>query len=184
MAEQIKYFKTDKQSSFYSDFFEVYLKLLKNEFKKRDLDPEIVNIINGDLINVNRAPLVVLKRTTSMQPPSMALLNEKMVEVDGKKHIKSFINGALSFIVSCYGGTYLEAERLGSAVFEIIMLSGIKKISTLSKGAIYGHSVVHWEETMINSADTKLFSNRIAINSTILMSSLTELEEEKEEGEE
>ena len=178
MAEQINYFGSEKQASFYSDFFEIYLKLLKKELKKREIDPEIVNIINGDLINVNRAPLIVLKRTTSMQPPSVALLNEKIVEIDDKKHVKSFINGALTFVITCYGGTYLEAERLGSVIFEIIMLSGIKKISQISKGAIYGHNVIQWGETRINSSDTKLYLNEIAVSSTILMNSLTELEEE------
>jgi hypothetical protein len=181
MAEKIQYFKSDKQTSFYSDFFETYLKLLKTEFKKRELDPDIINIINGDLINVNRAPLVVLKRTSSMQPPSLALLNETIVDIDGVPHIKSFIHSSLTFIITCYGGTYLEAERLGSIVFEIVMLSGIEKIKRFSNGAISGHTVVNWEETIINSADTKLFSNSIAINSTVFMSSLTELEENNQE---
>ena len=169
MSYELKYLGTDKPVLFYKDAFIIYRDILKEAVKKANLDEDIVKLINNDLINVNRAPLILLKRVDSPQPPSINLLNEKIVEKDGNLVVQGKAHYNINMAVFCYGNTYMEAERLGSIVQEALISSSIAKVRALSNQAIVGHTFLGWSGTNFVNQDSKLMYSRVDMAITILI---------------
>jgi hypothetical protein len=139
------------------------------------MDKDIVKLMDGDLINVNRAPLIIFKRANSPQPPSVALLNQGLVTKSDKVF---FSNRAMFYVylnINCYGNTYLEAERLSSITQEMLLSTSIQKIKAQSNDKFVGHEVLNWGDTNLVSQDTKLFYNEISIRITMLFDTYSEI---------
>jgi len=171
MDSNIKYLDINKTPLFYKDAFVVYMNLIKEKIRNEGLPAdEIVHIMNNDLININRAPLIVLKRVSSMQPPNVNNINEKVIDVNGTKVVRGSSVQSLNMAVNNYGNTYLEAERLASLVQDAIIVTSVSKIRELSQGMIIGHEYLGWSGTNYTSSNSKLLANRIDIKITIALS--------------
>lgn len=159
----------------YKDIFVVYMDLLKEHISNYNIDDSIVKLMDGDLINVNRAPLIIFKRSNSPQPPSVALLNQGLTVKSDKTF---FSNRAMFYVyldISCYGNTYLEAERLSSLTQEMLLSTSMQKIKAKSNDKFVGHEVLNWGATGLVSQDTKLFYNEISIRITMLFDTYSEI---------
>ena len=157
-----------KEVTLYKDFFIIYKDLIIEGLKEKEIPAEVL-LINNDLINVNRAPLVVLKRTNSPQPPNVALLNEKSYAINSNNYVEGTSHNSINMAFICFGNTYMEAERISSQVFETLMTSSIIKIKEKSEGKVTGHNVLGWSESSLVSQDSKLFASRIDMSITILL---------------
>jgi len=169
------YSDTDYSAILYKDFFVIYMNLIKSKLRDNNIDEKIVRLIDADTINVNRAPLIILKRTHSPQPPTGALLNERLNTINNKNIINSVSYQMFNLLITCYGNTYLESERLASLVIESIILSSINKIRALSENRIIGHEFLNWSETGLVSQDTKLFASSIEIRISTMFETSTVL---------
>ena len=169
MSYELKYLGTDKPVLFYKDAFIIYRDVLKEAVKKANLSDDIVKLINNDLINVNRAPLIILKRVDSPQPPAINNLNEKIVNTDDGEKIVGTAHYNVNMAVLCYGNSYMEAERLGALSQEALISSSILKIRQKSNNTIVGHTFLGWSGTNYLSQDSKLMYNRIDIAITMLI---------------
>jgi len=163
----LKYNNTNSDVLLYKDFFVVYKNLISDFFKRKGIASDI-ELINNNLINVNRAPLIVLKRTDCPQPPSAALLNENRKYFFGKEQVEGRSINTLNIAVLCYGNTYLECERLGSGVFEAILTSSIQKIRRVTDNKIVGHELLGWSESRLPNPNSKLFESRIDFRITVV----------------
>ena len=173
----LKYNNTSSDVFLYKDFFVVYKNLIIDFLKRKEI-PSEVEIINNNLINVNRAPLIVLKRTDCPQPPSAALLNENRRYFFGKEQVEGRSINTLNIAVLCYGNTYIECERLGAGVFEAILTSSIQKIRRITDNKIVGHELLGWSESRLPSANSKLFESRIDFRITVVFDYSDEISKE------
>ena len=167
MAE-LRYFKTNIKPLFYRDAFIVYQDIIKNAIIDNSLPPEIVQIVNNDLINVSRAPLIVIRRVDSPQGPSINHINEKVVNL-GKDIVTGSSTYDINMAIFSYGNTYLEAERLGSIVQETLITTSINKVRKISDNKIIGHMLLGWSGTDYLQNNSKLMFNRVDIRIQMLL---------------
>ena len=159
----------------YKDIFVIFKDIIGKQLEQRQLSKDIVKLMDGEFINVNRAPLIILKRTHSPQPPTIALLNQGITKIDDKEFFTNKAHYNVYLSITCYGNTYIESERLGSIVQEAILASSMQKIKAKSKDKFIGHELLNWTETVLVSQDTKLFQNQTDIRLTILFDTLSEI---------
>jgi len=168
MEYVIKYKDLDKTPLIYKDAFMVYLQIIKDRISAEGLPADkIVTLMNNDLINVNRAPLIVLKRVSSVQPPAVNNVNERVTNVGNQRIISGASLQSISLAIMNYGNSYLEAEKLGSLVQEAIIVTSVNKIREVSKGMIVGHEYLGWSGTDYVNQNSKLLINRIDIKLTV-----------------
>jgi len=170
----VAYLNNPDSADLYKDVYYAYIDIIKEGLEDEgSFSPDIVKLINGDLLNVDRAPLIILKRMESPQPPNIAILNEKIVEIGDKNVLETKSHVQLTLGLTSYGNTYLEAELLSNLIQKKILLTSITKIKILSKSKIVGHNLVHWGATNMADPKSKLFSNQIVIIVTVLLKGTT-----------
>lgn len=175
MGTKITYENTNQRPVFYKDAFLVYKNLILDKIVEEGLPKDIVKIVNNDLINVNRAPLIVIKRVSSSQPPNINNVNEKILDLGSTKVVEGKSMQAINMAIESYGNSYLEAERLGSLVQESIIITSINKIRVLSNNKIVGHEYLGWSGTSYINSNSKLMVNRIDIRLTIVLEYSTQI---------
>lgn len=163
MNEQIRYGITDYEPIFYKDTFVLYRDLIADALKANKINPEVVKIVNNELINVNRAPLIVIRRVDSPQPPAINNVNEQILEVGGTKIVRGSNSYSLNMAFFSYGNSYLEAERLSSIIQKRLIVTSVHKLRQLSNGKVLGHMLLGWSGTDYVKSDSKLMTNRIDI---------------------
>lgn len=175
---KIFYSGTTREPIFYKDIFILYRDIIREAVKDNGLKEDIVMLVNNDLINVNRAPLIVLTRIDSPQPAAINNINETIgLGPDGEKVINGAANYSLNLAITSYGNTYIEAERLGSIIQQKLITTSIHKVRKKSNNSIMGHMFLGWSGTNFLSSNSKLMSNRIDIKIQMVLDYITNLEE-------
>ena len=175
---KIVYSGTTQTPVFYKDIFILYRDIIREAVKDNGLKEDIVMLVNNDLINVNRAPLIVLTRIDSPQPAAINNINETIgIGPDGKKIVKGAANYDVNLAITSYGNSYIEAERLGSIVQQKLIVTSINKIRKKSNNTVMGHMFLGWSGTNFLSSNSKLMSNRIDIKIQMVLNYVTNLDE-------
>lgn len=173
--DNIVYANTNIKPVFYKDIFIIYMNIIKDALKSQGIDENVVNIMNNDLVNVNRAPLVLLRRVDSPQPAAINNINEKSITIGDKEIVNGANNYSVNLAIFSYGNSYIETERIGSIVQEALITTSVAKIRKLSKDTIMGHMFLGWSGTNFIKSDSKLMSNRIDIRIQTLLKYTAEL---------
>ncbi len=156
---------TQQQDRFklYRDILAVYKSLIEEELVGIGDDKSEVILKNAETSNVDRAPLIVIERGEMQHVPRSMRLGEKIVpDPSGQGRISStchLIEYPIEF--TCYGNTYLEAEKLGTIAMEVILSAGMTGVAERHPN-ISGAELVWWGKTnLAEGEDSSLFSNKI-----------------------
>ena len=163
MNDKITYGITDSEPIFYKDAFVLYKDMIADALAANKINPNVVQIVNNELINVNRAPLIVIRRVDSPQPPAINSVNEKILDIGGTKVVRGSNSYSLNMAFFSYGNSYLEAERLSSIIQKRLIVTSVNKLRKMSNGKVLGHMLLGWSGTDYVKSDSKLMSNRIDI---------------------
>lgn len=167
--DNVSYENNGKPVLFYKDIFIIYMNIIKQALLDNKLDENIIHLANNELINVNRAPLIVLRRVDSPQPAAINNLNEHIVTLNNKKIVNGTSSYSFNLAFFCYGNSYLEAERLGSVVQKTLITTSINKIRKISNNSITGHLLLGWSGTNFLNNNSKLMSCRVDIRIETLL---------------
>ena len=175
MNEKLVYTNSSVEPIFYKDAFLLYRDLIADALEQNGLNRDVVKIVNNDLINVNRAPLIVIRRVDSPQPAAINAINEKIVEINGSKVVRGSNSYSLNMAFFSYGNSYLEAEKLSGIVQKTLIVTSVNKLRKISNNSILGHMLLGWSGTNYVKSDSKLMSNRIDIRIETVLSYAVDL---------
>lgn len=129
----------------YRDVLAVYKEIISSGLESYGVDKEAVVIKNGITVNADRAPLIVIERGALQHEPRSLMFNEvAAVNISAntfESNTLHIIDYPIEF--SCYGNSYLEAEKLGGLAMEAILTTGLSIIKTMHPNII-GSEFVGW----------------------------------------
>ena len=141
---------TDKRLKLYRDVLAVYKKLITEGLIAYGIDEQSVEIKNTIKKNVNRAPLIVIERGDYRYEPKSLMFNEKTSTDVNKNLFESSTVHILEYPLefTCYGNSYLEAEKLGGLVMEAVLTTGMSIIKSMHPNII-GADFVDWSKSSL-----------------------------------
>ncbi len=151
---------TQQRLSLYRDILAVYKKIISTGLEAYSIEPTAVEIKNGVKQNLNRAPLVVIERGSLQHVPKSLLLSEQLIQNQNTHELESHTAHMLEYPIefTCYGNSYLEAEKLGGLAMEAILTTGMTIVGKMHPNII-GAEFVGWGKSVLaESKDSSLIS--------------------------
>jgi len=151
---------TDERLSLYRDVLATYKKIISTGLESYNIDPSAVEIKNGIKQNLNRAPLIVVERGGLSHVPRSLMLSERGIVNQSLDTFESHTAHMLEYPIefTCYGNSYLEAEKLGGLVMEAILTTGMTIVSKMHPNII-GAEFISWGKSgLAESTDSSLIS--------------------------
>lgn len=134
--------------SLYRDVLAVYKKLIVTAFTEYGIDIKSVEVKNTVTKNINRAPLIVIERGDYQHIPRSLMFGEKIVSDPNVDSITSMTSHMIEYPIefTCFGNSYLEAEKLGGLAMEAILTTGLSIVKRMHPNII-GSEFVSWGKT-------------------------------------
>jgi hypothetical protein len=154
---------TVERLSLYRDVLAVYKGLVEEALDDYGLDKNIVSVKNSIEKNVNRAPLIILERGELQHIPRSLMFGEKVTADQNTNLFESRTAHMLEYPMefTCYGNSYLEAEKLGGLAVEAILTTGLSIIK-LRHPNIIGSEFVGWGKSgLAEGGDSSLVSCKV-----------------------
>jgi hypothetical protein len=152
---------TNQKFDLYRDILAVYKSLIEEALIEAGESKNEVVIKNNNHVNVNRAPLIVIERGEMHHTPRSLMLGEEIVE-DGPDRFSStchIIEYPIEF--TCYGNSYIEAEKLGTIAMEVILTAGMAGVKERHPNIDWAE-LPFWGKTYLaEGQDSSIFSNMI-----------------------
>jgi len=146
--------------SLYRDVLAVYKKLIAAALKQYGMNTNAVEIKNNMIRNINRAPLIVIERGDYQYIPRSLMLSEHLVNNASTNKLTSLTAHMLEYPIefTCYGNSYLEAEKLGGLAMETVLTTGMTIVKTMHPNII-GADLVSWSKTdFVEGGDSSLLA--------------------------
>ena len=136
---------SDQRLALYRDVLAVYKGIIEEALVLYGLDIEIVQLKNSIDKNPDRAPMIILERGDMQHIPRSLLLSENANVNLTLGLLESKTAHLIEYPIefSCYGNSYLEAEKLGGLAMEAILTTGMSIVKK-KHANIIGSEFVGW----------------------------------------
>jgi len=146
----------------YNEVLGIYMELIAKALESKDFSKDIVMAKTGSEKDVNRAPLVIVKRGAVQDSPSSIGLSEEVISQGGSTmsitgHILNY-----AIIFESFGNSYAEAENIGNIILETVLSSGQSGISELHP-SISGARLTSWSESIQTEASETKYTNSVTV---------------------
>lgn len=151
----------------YNEVLGVLMTLIRNALKEMGKDDKIVMAKTSFEKDVNRAPLILVKRGPVTYSPDSVMLSEaKGANSISTAHILNY-----AIIFESFGNSYAEAEEIGNIVLETILATGQTVISSLHP-AIAGARLDNWTESSQTDPKESKYTNSLTANVFLIVGGL------------
>ncbi len=153
----------DNRLALYRDVLAVYNTIIKAGLVAYNIPPEATVIKNTAEKNVNRAPLIIIERGDMQHIPRSLMFNEKISTDQNTNLFEARTAHMIEYPIefTCYGNTYLEAEKLGGLAMESILTTGLSVVKLMHPNII-GSEFVGWGKSgLAEGKDSSLVSCQV-----------------------
>ena len=151
---------TDDRLALYRDILAVYKKIVASALKAYNINASNVEIKNTVKNNINRAPLIIIERGEMQHIPRSLLFGERTASDQNTHLFESRTAHMIEYPIefTCYGNSYLEAEKLGGLAMEAILTTGLSIVKQMHPNII-GSEFVGWgKSVLVEGSDSSLLA--------------------------
>jgi len=159
----VKATDSNTRLALYRDVLVVYKKLIVSAFEQYGIVKDAVEVKNSVTKNINRAPLIVIERGDYQYTPRSLMFGERLIDNASAGELTSLTAHMLEYPIefTCYGNSYLEAEKLGGLAMEAVLTTGLTIVKTMHPNII-GSEFVSWGKTdLVEGGDSSLVACKV-----------------------